>query len=237
MRVFLTIILLLFFSCVWSQEPDSAWTESYAGRLTRDTGFTLQEPYLVDNKGQKRSLSEFKGKIVYIDIWTTWCVNCLANFPHSKKLFERLRSIHLDTAIQFITICTEGSKSKWKNLLKKYTPEGITLYTTDTSIYKSWHVEDFPTYILLDRDGKVITSKAPRPDDGFADYILYAAVQGIEPAKAIWIDFRQGNYFRKNKSYTNDDEGREYAKWFYSIIDEKYKYSIWRNQERKKNSH
>ncbi|MFI5131560.1 MAG: TlpA family protein disulfide reductase [Chitinophagales bacterium] len=234
MRFLLTTIFLFIFYCLWSQEIDSVWTEKYAERLARDTGFTLDEPYLIDNNGQRRSLSEFRGKILYIDVWTTWCVNCLGNFPHSKKLFERLRSIHLDTAIQFITICTEGSKSKWKKLLKKYIPEGITLYTTDTSIYKSWHVEGFPKYILLDRDGKVIASDAPNPDDGLIDYILYAAVQNINPVTAIWIDFRQQGHFRKNQSYTNDNEGIEYAKWYYSTNQLRYKH--WLEQHDKKNS-
>jgi hypothetical protein len=238
MRVFLTIIMTFLFSGLMSQEIDSAWTaKAYVERFTRDTGLTLQEPNLIDINGQKRTLSEFKGKILYIDIWTTWCVNCLGNFPHSKKLFERLRSIRLDTAIQFVTICSEGSKSRWKSLLKQYKPEGLTLYTTDTSFYESWRIEDFPTYILLDRYGKIIASDAPGPDDGIVDYILYAAVQNIKPISALWINFRQDLHFRKNQSYTNDTEGAEYSRWFNSTVEEKIKYSKWRNEEVNKNSH
>jgi thiol-disulfide isomerase/thioredoxin len=234
MRLSLSIISLLIVSWSWGQDIDSAWVATYAKRLTRDTGLTLQVPYFTDNNGQKRTLSEFKGKILYIDIWTTWCGNCLIRFPHSKKLFERLQSIHLDTAIQFVTICTEGSKSQWKKLLKKYSPEGITFYTTDTSIYESWHIDGFPTYILSDRNGKVIASYAPGPDEGSIDYVLYAAVQNIKPTDAIWIYFNESQYFRKNNSYTNDMQGIAYAKWFYSTNQIRYKH--WQEQQKKKNS-
>ena len=202
--------------------------------FVRDSGLNLREPQLIDNNGQKRSLTEFKGKILYIDIWTTWCVNCLANFQHSAKVLEILRSIHADTAIQFITICTEDSRSRWKSLITKYKPEGITLYTTDTSIYNDWHIEAFPSYIILDRYGRIIASKAPDPRDGILDYILYAAVQNIKPADAIWIEFRQQQYFRKNNSYTSDMEGIEYAKWFYSTNQIRYKQ--WQEEQKKKKS-
>jgi thiol-disulfide isomerase/thioredoxin len=235
MRVFLIIFLLFHFSPLQSQPIDSAWiAKAYLERFTRDTGLVLPETNLVDRNGKKRSLSEFTGKLLYVDIWTTWCGSCIQGFAYSKKLFERLKAIHIDTAIQFVTICTEDETGKWKKLLRKHDPEGLALFATDTSIHTSWHIEQWPTFILLDRSGKIVSARAPSPGDAMADYILYAAVNDIKPATAVWIYFRQYEHFRKNRSFTNDSEGIAFQNWHNSIVGELYKYSLWRQKRLKK---
>jgi thiol-disulfide isomerase/thioredoxin len=237
MRAILVILLLLYFSHLRSQPIDSAWTaKAYLERFTRDTGMVLPETNLVDPHGKKRSLEEFTGKILFVDIWTTWCGSCIEGFAHQKKLVERLKAIHVDTAIQFLTICTEDEDGKWKKLLRKHDPEGVHLFATDSSIHTSWHINSFPNYMLLDRSGKILIADAPGPDDAIVDYILYAAANDIKPVTALWIHFRQNDHFNKNRSFTNDTEGMAFLKWHQSIVAELYKYSLWRQKRNKKSS-
>ena len=121
MKLFICFVFVFSSFIVKGQEVDSAWlAKNILPNLSKDASTFLPDASFIDEKGNTRSLSEFKGKILLIDVWTTWCGNCIIRFPHSEQLYKRLKSIHLDTAIQFINICTEDSKSEWKKMLKKH---------------------------------------------------------------------------------------------------------------------
>lgn len=233
MKIFITLFFLLSSFIVKGQEIDSAWvSKNIVPKFVKDTGLFLPDASFIDEKGNTRLLSEFKGKVLLIDIWTTWCGNCIIRFPHSEQLYNRLKSIQLDTAIQFINICTEDSKSEWKKMLKKHQPVGVNLYSKDTSIYQSWNVSAFPRYILVDRYGKILSDHYFGPDDGMIDYTLYAAVKERNLAEAVWIFFRQGQNYQQYRKFSDDEEGADYALWYNSIVKELVAYFQWK-QKRK----
>lgn len=237
MKLLITFYSIFFYLFTSAQEPDSAWVATNRfPSFSKDTGIFLTDAKFFDEKGNIRTLSEFKGKILYIDIWTTWCGPCIAKIPHSKQLLKRLESIHLDTAIQFINICTEDSKSEWKKKLRKYQPVGINLYSTDTSIYKLWEISSFPRYILLDSRGKVLCFEFAGPDDDIIDYALYASTQGIKPAESVWVEFRQNQHYRKFSKYTDDEEGADYSKWHKSTMNKRIEYFKWKQARLKQGS-
>ena len=221
MKVLLTFAII-FCSTTCKAQVDSAWIADYTRSLSNDTGLYLPAINLADEKGNKRTLAEFKGKVLYIDVWTTWCANCIDRFPFGKKLFARLKSIHLDTAIQFITICSEDSKRRWRKVLKKHQPEGINLYATDTSFYKTWRVESFPHYLVIDRQGKIMSLGGPDAGDGSIDYVLYAATKGVKPAAAVFVELRQTQYHYKNSRFTDDADGIEYETWHNATAARRY---------------
>lgn len=237
MRIFLIIIVFTFVvgRCI-GQGNDSAWISNYISGFVADTGLNLAPAEFIDEKGNIIVLSDFKGRILYIDIWTTWCVNCIANFNHSKKLHERLKAIHLDTSILFINICTEDSRSKWKNALKENQPIGINLYARDTSFYQTWKIDDFPRYLIIDQMGKIMSFNGPDVRDGSIDYVLYAATKNTKPVTAISIVFKQSQYFYKYGRYTNDAEGIDYENWFNSTVKLRFEHSKQQDQPKKENS-
>ena len=110
--------LLPFFSeC---QTIDSAFIEKFIGnKYKTDTSSFLPTYKFIDDKGNSLSLSDFRGKILYIDVWSTNCPPCLAQFPYREQLLNRLKSLHLDTSIVFININIEDSKKNWKKAIKK----------------------------------------------------------------------------------------------------------------------
>ena len=111
-----------------------------------------------------------------------------------------------------------GSQSDWEKLIKEHQPEGVNLYSKDTSLHKTWKIEGYPNYMIIDRDGKIMSLNGPNVDNSFIDYILYAATKGVKPAVSIFTEFRQMKYIEMYNRFTDDAEGNDYKIWYNSII-------------------
>lgn len=121
-------------------------------------------------RGGKSSLSDFRGKYVYIDLWATWCKPCIAQFPTLKKLEEEYRNKN----ITFISISTDDDKTArswekarklWRDAIKKYKLKGVQLFAGETQFARDYLVGTIPRFILIDPKGNIVDSNAPRPGD------------------------------------------------------------------------
>lgn len=110
-------------------------------------------------------LSDFKGKVIYIDTWATWCGPCKAEIPALQKLEEEFH----DKNIQFISISTDQSLQNWIDFLKKQPMGGLQAHNTqnaESSISALYKVNSIPRFILIDQKGQIVTANAPRPSSG-----------------------------------------------------------------------
>jgi thiol-disulfide isomerase/thioredoxin len=226
LTILIFFTLLSFFS--YGQNIDSAYIEKFIGnRYKTDTTSFLPTYKFNDDKGNSLSLGDFRGKILYIDVWSTTCPPCLAQFPHREQLLNRLKRLHLDTSIIFININIEDSKRNWKKAIKKYQPVGINLHCSDTSLYNNWNIHALPCHILLSKTGYLLGQQIAGPDDGMIDWILYSSIKGNNLIDAIWRSFNQSKLMEKYKtSKVITDE--EYAKWFNDLMPALLEYDLWR---------
>jgi peroxiredoxin len=127
---------------------------------------------LKDTKDQTVSMSDFKGKVVVMDIWAMWCAPCLAEKPFFQKVEESFKD---RKDIVFIGISHDGldRKEVWKNFVAKKGFKNIELLANyDESIGKYYKVEGIPRFMIFDKEGKIVTVDAPRPSDpGFRSLI------------------------------------------------------------------
>jgi thiol-disulfide isomerase/thioredoxin len=201
-----------------------------------DTETYLPDVPLYDRSNSSTSLQKYRGKIVYINFWASWCGNCIVGFPHLEQLRKRLTVMGLDTLIQFVNINVDDNPKQRKQAIKKYEPEGENLYTGDTSIFAIWNVRAIPRYILLDTSGKVLAKRMASPMDAYIDYILYAASKGIHPVKALWTCFEQDKLmvqYRSPDAFTDKD----YKEWYAKSMPSRLEYHFWkveREKQRKK---
>ncbi len=226
LTILIFVTLLPFFSeC---QTIDSAFIEKFIGnKYKTDTASFLPTYKFIDDKGNSLSLSDFRGKILYIDVWSTNCPPCLAQFPYREQLLNRLKRLHLDTSIVFININIEDSKKNWKKAIKKYQPVGINLHCSDTSLYNNWNIHALPCHILLSKTGYLLGQQIAGPDDGMIDWILYSSIKGNNLIDAIWRSFNQGKLMEKYKT-SKAITDKEYAKWFNEIMPALVEYDMWR---------
>lgn len=112
------------------------------------------------------SLSDLKGKLVYIDVWATWCGPCLIEIPALKELESDYHSKN----IVFVSISIDEPHNfdKWKKMVKDKELGGIQLFADknwQSDFIKAYAIDAIPRFILIDTNGNIINSNAPRPSD------------------------------------------------------------------------
>jgi thiol-disulfide isomerase/thioredoxin len=118
---------------------------------------------LNDINGKEVSLESLKGKLVYIDIWATWCLPCIKEIPALKALEEHYKG----RDIQFVSICKSDEIERWRSMVKEKELGGIQLFAPDPkmSFFEDYLVDGIPYFILLDKEGRIIKANAMRPSD------------------------------------------------------------------------
>ena len=105
----------------------------------------------------RKIIEPYKGRLIYVDIWGTWCGPCKEALSHSQELYEQLK----DYDIVYLYLANRSSEESWKNVIKEYnlTGENCVHYNLpadqQSAIEHYLSVNSFPTYKLIDKDGSI----------------------------------------------------------------------------------
>lgn len=105
------------------------------------------------------------GKIIYIDIWTTWCGPCKMEIPYAIELQESFK----DMDIAFVNLCMDSDKASWqKTIVESSIPgENYFFNKEQTQLFRDkLKFEGYPTYLIIDKKGMLIDNNASRPSSG-----------------------------------------------------------------------
>jgi len=131
------------------------WEMIGPGKDVPDFNFTNME-------GQEVKLSDLKGKLVYIDIWATWCGPCIAEHPH----WDMLKKEYADKRVAFLTVSIDETMEPWEKMVKAKKMEGLQWFAENawkSDLTLHFMVNSIPRFILLDEQGKIIDPSADRP--------------------------------------------------------------------------
>lgn len=122
--------------------------------------------------GGTTSLSDLKGKYVYIDVWATWCGPCKAEIPSLKALEKQYH----DKNIQFVSLSIDDDRSHggswdkaredWKAMIADKELSGVQLLAPNgwqSQFVLDYKIKGIPRFILIDPNGNIVTPDAPRP--------------------------------------------------------------------------
>ena len=109
-------------------------------------------PSLFDNK-KSISSNHFKGKVLYVDFWASWCLPCRKSLPQLNSLRERLISDGKD--FEILAVNLDGEPGEAMAFLNKYPIDYPVVYDATGKYPKLYGVKGMPTSYILDPQGKI----------------------------------------------------------------------------------
>ncbi len=140
---------------------NAALKEFLAGMLQFGKGDLAKDFTAVDLDGKKVSLSSLKGKVVYVDIWATWCGPCLDEMPKLEEIKARYKD-NPNVVFLSLSIDDDTQIPAWKNNVAKRNANGYQWQINRIKL-NAYNVTTIPRSLLIDKDFKMASMAAPMP--------------------------------------------------------------------------
>jgi len=117
---------------------------------------------LKDLNGNLVSLSDFRGRIVFLNFWTTWCPTCRIEMPSMEKLHQKFKG----NDFAMVTVNIQESASQVKKFFKMFNLTFTALLDTTGEVATGFSIRSIPTTFILNKSGRIIgTILGPREWD------------------------------------------------------------------------
>ena len=138
----------------------SSQTESSEPESSDEEASTVPAPdfTLTDQYGTSHTLSDYKGKTIFLNFWGTWCPPCRAEMPEIQELYEEYGENTGDVIILGVALPNVGNEGSEEEIASFLEENGYTYPTVmdeEASIASSYYISAFPTTFMIDKHGNV----------------------------------------------------------------------------------
>ena len=154
MKKKILILLLFILSLVSFSVP--------LNNMDKDGNVTLPNIELVDQYGKKHNLQDYKGKVIMINFWVSWCSDCKKEIPKVVELYKEYGENKKDLIILgVVTPISEKYPDNKDRINKKALLKHITdnkyifpsLFDETGKTYAEYEIEEYPSTFIIDRNG------------------------------------------------------------------------------------
>ena len=138
------------------KSPNKSWADITLKRISvAEAGKLFPSLTLTDTSGATLLLKDMSGRVVFIDVWSSWCVTCREKIPDIKKIYQKYK----DKGLEVIGISLDLDKQKWLNAIKKDKQpwkaycEPTNFLDNKNEFTKRFYIYGIPVNYLIDENG------------------------------------------------------------------------------------
>jgi cytochrome c biogenesis protein CcmG/thiol:disulfide interchange protein DsbE len=105
--------------------------------------------FVVQDAERKVTLSQFKGRVVVLNFWASWCPPCIAETPSLVRMQQKLK----DKGVVVVAISADEDESAYHRFINKYGMDFVTVRDPSTKIQRMYGTIQLPETYIIDRDG------------------------------------------------------------------------------------
>jgi len=112
---------------------------------------------LVDQYGQTHTLSEYEGKVVFLNFWATWCPPCRSEMPHIEEIYNQYNNSE-DVIILGVAAPNVGKEGSKEDIIEFLEENGYTfpvVFDNTVEVMQEYYIEALPSTFIIDEDGNV----------------------------------------------------------------------------------
>jgi peroxiredoxin len=121
------------------------------GSRVPTVGMQAEDFHLPDLAGKEQSLSQYRGKIVLMNFWATWCKPCTTEMPAMQTTYDKLR----DKGFVVLAINELEDDARVREHIKQYGHTFPVLMDHDNKVANQFGVVGLPVSVFIDQDGRV----------------------------------------------------------------------------------
>ncbi|HSA61901.1 MAG TPA: TlpA disulfide reductase family protein [Nitrospiraceae bacterium] len=147
-RIITAFITIVLFTALIGLPAIDGWS---MGSRVPAVGMQVEDFHLTDLEGKSQSLSQYRGKIVLVNFWATWCKPCTTEMPAMQASFDKLR----DKGFVVLAINELEDDAKVREHIKQYGHTFPVLMDRDNKVANQFGVFGLPVSVFIDEKGIV----------------------------------------------------------------------------------
>ncbi len=126
------------------------------------------------------NLDEFRGRVIMLDFWASWCVPCRHSFPWMNSMHQK----YADRGLVIIAMNVDKKITEAEKFLERYPADFRIAYDPEASLAREYGVETLPSTFLIGRDGQIASQhvgfKVKRQEEYEAAILAALEVESLE---------------------------------------------------------